>query len=116
MASSVGFFSLVAILYVDLMRLTFRTYLSLMRCFSSLRIRRHRCRDLVLRLGLLVSCDESMRIFHMFGWRSLVMRSRCSVRGWMLLSRFVCVMHWYSLMYWLNVVYKCFVVCRSSFM
>ena len=98
------------------MRFTFRTYLSFMRCLTSLRMRRHRCCSLVLRLGLLVSCDESMRIIHMFGWRSLGMGSRWSVRDWMLLSRFGCVMHWHGLMYWCSVVCRCFVVCRSSFM
>lgn len=87
-----------------------------MRCLTSLKMRRHRCCSLVLRHGLLVSCDESMRILYMFGRRSLGMRSRCSVRDWMLLSRFGYVMHWHSLMYWRNVVYRCFVVCRSSFM
>ena len=122
MASSMGFFSLVAILHVDLMRLTFRTYLSFVRYFSSLRVRRRRYCSLMLRLGLLMSRDEPMRILLMLGWHNLGVGCRWSVHDdFMLFSRFGCVMNWrlcmvyWYMMDWCSVVHRGFVMNRSSF-
>ena len=84
------------------MRLTFGTYRSSFMRFQGSLGRGNSL--MLLRLELLMSCEEFVRILHVLGWHDLVMVN-VSGRDWMLLSRFGCLVNWCSLMYWRSMVH-----------